>query len=169
VIRPPEPPGLQDTIDQFYRNVVSPFVRDFEACRSDIRRAYGAVWALDSYASHIFYFYREIRNLPGRDDIDYKNNTLKPKSPDFNLISDVSAATKHAVRNRTASKIFYSSEVLSVSLVGWSAYFAQVEPGEWGDQVIIHNDQHMFVPLLPIALRAEAFLTSEKNELANHN
>lgn len=85
---------MQNSIEDFYSEVVFPFVREFEQSRAALRHAYGAVWALDCYASHIFYFYKEVRQLAEGGDIDFKKLTLVPQSRDFKLILDVSAAAK---------------------------------------------------------------------------
>lgn len=156
---------MRTALDEFYDVVVSPFVREFEQTRSDIRRAYGAAWALDSYASHIFYFFRELRQL-GTSDIAFKRDALWANSPDFKLISDVSAAAKHAVRSDPKKvSVYSSSDVSSIMLDGAAAYFAGPDADDWGEQVIVNNDQHLFRPLLPSALRAEAFLLSVKGDL----
>lgn len=161
-------------IEIFYEEIVAPCVRAFEASRSDVRLAYCAVWALDSYASHIFYFYRERCGLHESGDIAFKKEKLVPGSVDFKVILDVSAATKHATRsNRDTSKIsvYSSSDVSSENVDGWAAYFAGPVADEWGQQVIVNNDKHLFSPLLPKVLRAEKFLREEEAalaRLANH-
>lgn len=157
------------TIEEFYRTVVAPFVREFEKDRSDIRRAYAAVWALDSYASHIYYFYQEIRGLQKNSDIEFKKKVLGPKSQDFKLIMDVSAAIKHAVRSnpdKSKMSVYSSSDLISMKLDGFAAYVAGPDADEWGEQVIVHNDQHLFAPLLPKVLRAEKFLVEQEVALA---
>ena len=66
--------------DSFYEEVVSPSVRDFEAERHSLRYAYYAVWALDSFASHLFYDFKTALNLKSRDDSDFKRSYLAKKS-----------------------------------------------------------------------------------------
>lgn len=160
---------MQVSIDAFYEEVISPCVRDFEQSRSSLRYAYGAVWALDSFASHVFYFYKDKRSLHQSGDIVFKNECLAKKSPDFKFVMDVSAATKHAVRSqKDPSKIsvYRGSDLSSAKLEGWSAYFAGPDADEWGDQVIVHNDKNLFSPLLPKVLRAEIFLKEVWGDLS---
>lgn len=159
-------------IDVFYRTIVYPFTRDFESARSDLRRAYGAAWALDSYASHIFYFYKPNGGFEERSDIDFKRKSLCPKSKDFKTILDVSAAVKHATRSKpdkNKMSIYTSADVTSRDMHGLAAFFGGLDQEEWGEQVIINNDQHLFVPLLPIALNAEKFLIDESGRLASNS
>jgi hypothetical protein len=160
---------MQSDIDQFYSEVVSPFVRDFEVDRASVKCAYGAVWALDSYASHLFYFFRDSKGLQYHDDADYKKKSLVPNSSDYKLILDVSNATKHAVKTRgkPTYSVFESSDVSSMDVESYAAYFAGVEYEDWGEQVVINNEKHLFEPLLPTVILAEGFLLREKDTLAN--
>lgn len=114
---------LDDSIDDFYHDIAAPFIRDFEANRADLKCAYGAVWALDSFASHIFYFDKYKSLLVQKDDIQFKNQALRPNSADFKLITDVSAATKHAIITRKPAKksVQASSDILSMNLDGFAA------------------------------------------------
>ena len=152
---------MRRSIDLFYQDVVSPFVREFEETRSVLKRAFGAVWALDSFASHIFYFHKDLQKLQYTGDIDFKKNVLIPRSSDFKLILDVSAAAKHALRSnldKSKTSVYSSTDLISMNVEGWAAFFGGLNADEWGDQVIVHNDQHLFAPLLPVVLRAETFL-----------
>lgn len=100
--------SMQYDIDKFYLDIVSPFVREFENDRSSLRRAYGATWALDSFASHMFYFFKSKGNLSQKGDIDFKREVLCQDSTDFKMILDVSAATKHAVRSNPNNTSVYA-------------------------------------------------------------
>lgn len=71
---------MQNSIDEFYDNIISPFVREFEDDRSNLKRAYGAAWALDGFASHIFYFYQPTRKMDQNGDIDFKKK-ISAQSP----------------------------------------------------------------------------------------
>ena len=152
-------------LEEFYLEIIRPHTRDFEEDRASLRRAYGAVWALDSYASHIFYHFRDSKSLSFSGDIDYKKNFLAKECPEFCIIMDVSAATKHAVRSTKSTSVLRSSELQTAKLDGWAAYFAGPDGDEWGDQVVIHNDQHFFAPLLPKVLRVEVFLHTVQESL----
>ena len=149
--------------DSFYEEVVSPSVRDFEAERHSLRYAYYAVWALDSFASHLFYDFKTALNLKSRDDSDFKRSYLAKKSEDFQLVLDASIAAKHALITRAQGKrtILASSDVASVKLEGWSSYYAGPDGDDRGEQIVVHNDKHFCRPLLPTTLRAESFLVGE--------
>lgn len=149
---------------EFFSGVVSPFLREFESNRSNVRRAYGAVWALDSFASHIFYTYREVCNIDCRDDIEFKKLQLVPSSVDFRLVKEVANATKHATRWGSNAEVISSCEVKKVNMIGWAAWMAGADGKDWGEQVIIHSEKHRFRPLLPIVQRAEQFLVGKKDE-----
>jgi len=145
-------------IKDFYQRIVSPFIRDFERDKADIKAAYGAVWALDSYASHIFYLVRENLDETYKNDSHFKKAYLCTNSTDFADVVEVSNATKHAVRDR-GNTVADSKEVFSIELDGFTAYFAGPDADEWGNYVVVHNkEHHLFAPLLPKVLRAEAFL-----------
>lgn len=145
-------------LDQFYKEIVSPFIREFEDDRASLKSAYGAIWALDSYASHIFYALKDSADLKHKNDIEYKRDALRPISDDFDTIVEVSNAMKHAVRDRVGT-VSSSIEIISINLEGWSAYFAGPDADKWGAQVIVHNaDRHLFSPLLPKVQRTEIFL-----------
>ncbi|WP_460274846.1 hypothetical protein [Celeribacter sp. ULVN23_4] len=152
-------------LDEFFHGVIEPYIRDFEKNRKSLKCAYGAVWALDSYASHIFYHFRDSRNLPFTGDIDYKNKFLAVECDEFSIIMDISAATKHALRSTKRTSVASSSELQSVNLEGWAAYFAGADADDWGEQVIINNAHHLFSPLLPKVLRVETFLQTIKEGL----
>jgi len=147
-------------IQEFHESVVSPFVRDFEANRGSVRYAYGAVWALDSFASHIFYRCRDRFPDSFKSDSSFKRYFLSPRSSDFRLICDVSAVVKHAKSHKPPHEtlVLCSTHVFRMHLDGAAAYFAGPDGDDWGDQVIVHNDRNLFSPLLPKALRAEQFL-----------
>lgn len=152
-------------LDIFYSEVVSPFVRDFEQERSNMRAAYGAIWALDSFASHIFYAFRDIAELNYSNDIPFKNNLAKD-CDDFALVMEVSAATKHAVSRKPDTKVQRASQVQNMDLNGWAGYFSGAHHDDWGEQIVINNANFLYRPLLPTILSAEQNLLNVQDRLA---
>ncbi len=147
-------------IDEFYDNIVSPFVRDFEREPSNLRCSYGAAWALDSFASHIFYAFK----VPAKDDGDYKEKILRPKSNAFKLVSNISTATKHAkiTRGRNKAKVKDSSELVSEH-GGWHSRFYIYDPNKWKYSIRVKSGENV----LPMILEAEKFLLEEMRNLQN--
>lgn len=157
---------MSNALKQFYSNVVQPCVREFENDPSCLRGGYCAVWALDSFASHIYYHYRETCRLEDRGDIRFKSQ-LAGQSKYFSRVLDVSNATKHAVRSVKKPEelsLSRSDQVVVERLEGWSAYFSGVSCDKWGDYVTIVDGVNSFWPLLQTVQKSDVFLGNRCEE-----
>ena len=142
-------------IDAFFEVIVSPTIEDFVGNRADLRKAYLAVWTVDSYASHIHRHLLKLDHDVEKSDIDYKKN-IKIQSDSFSLILDISAATKHADLSQKSKSVRSSLDLGVFDLDGWLAW--QANTNDWGEQVCVYNEKHFCRPVVNIVNEAMEFL-----------
>jgi hypothetical protein len=115
----------------FRTDIVDILVERFRRSPESLADAFGVIWSIDSYATHVS-AYLEVK------ETKFKRNIRDEGSWEFRLLWEASNATKHAiVRNELSRDVGRSDKVnTSKHIEGWAAYFSNAK--HWGPQICIN-------------------------------
>jgi hypothetical protein len=146
----------------FLEQIVRPNLSEFDADRSDLRRALNALASVDALAAHMFVWLEA--NTPtavsGIGDDSHYRTQLAQRSTDFSLARDTAKAQKHVKLTKHNPQVSSASQMKS-RRVGYGE-------GGWGDSpwgggtvVAIELDDGSLAIAGPTLARALAFLEHE--------
>lgn len=144
-------------IRDFHRKIVTPNLDDFRSDSGDLRKAFNASWAIDSFASHVYYHLLDEEKTGEKSEGDFKK-FLAHHCVQFGRVQDVSNAAKHARLSRGRPAINSSTDLVATPVDGWLAYFLNVD--RWGDQVLLKLVSRLSIVLLPELNESEKLLLS---------
>lgn len=141
-------------VRDFRNHIVQPCIDEFLSSPDSVHRIASATWALDGYASHIYYG-GCVKTLC-KDDTEYKRHVLIKESYDFLQVFEMAKALKHGTLTRSSSRIRSSSDLRYGELEGWSWYLSGADaPGE---QFYTHPEGKLSAGYSDALLKALEFL-----------
>lgn len=141
------PPDLLSSTD-FEIQILRPAITQFEGDPISLLHAFTAVWAVDSYASHVAWekvddTIQDLDRKALRDlETQFKNSVEESSSLHgwkFRVIRNLSNATKHAFRVPSKSNVVHeSSSTMVQNRIGFAWYFQNSK--YWGEQIEVDLD-----------------------------